>query len=488
MSDSARTAAEEPNPDTVGPMNALANTARTLRCAVLLGLLGVGVVAQDWVPRKMLPRSMGPDTRLRVVEEGEFDTRLEAKLDGRRLEVSVPLKPLVTASKVEGGFLLAGLSPSGEGQIVAVETQGDELVQLPPVLTTGSAVPFAVGMGSGLIVVWLADGRIVAAEQAGLGDLPAWSTFQLVGSRPVHRGMFAERAAIQVVDRVRIRVSAGPGSALITFVQESEIWAEEGMPAVHRVPMLEVRSPVRVGQRNEFRARVHGPILLEEEGSDHRDPLPDAAPDARWLAFPAGLSDSLRADRRYRLIASGEQSAWFFPVMVRGTAWASEGAQIGAIRTHESGVRLESGSCTLHSRITLSEPPDQELSTVCLLSRSSAPLPTVVVREGRTWLVPEAVATLTQATKPQAKSYALATMVPLSRELMAAGTWMHVQIVARNAQGVVLGATEVRSVPVLPDVGSLWAEHEQRRRESADRLWAQHSVANVQQFWEQLIQ
>lgn len=460
--------------------------------AVLMAVAcGAVLPAQDWVPRQMSPSQHGPGVRLEPQVEASGSLSLAVRIEGQRQVLPVPFGVLTKSCKVDGGYLLAGISPSGSGLVVALERRGDQLALLPQSLSLESAVPFSLGMGSGLLVVWLADGRILAAEPADLWDFPSWNSFELVGHAAVKPNSFAEFASVQVPAKDRIRVQVNPRARHREFrLGTSGVWGEEGVAEPRHVGRLEVRVPVVIGGSNALRTNLAGPLFLSEEGVPAQQPLAQDAVQGQWVDWPSGVSDLLRADRRYRLLGAGIDGRWFYPVKLAGSAWATPGLRLSELRVHEHGVRIESGSATFHANLDVMDKAaaralGTRLVTVCSLAETPGATPDLVERGGRVWLVPTAIATLSQPVDPDlaGRSHALAMPVPLTRGRSAAGSWLHVQFLVRSATGDVVGATAVRSVPILPDAGTLWAPFEAARHDRSSLLWLERRIVDVEQYW-----
>lgn len=124
---------------------------------------------------------------------------------------------------------------------------------------------------------------------------------------------------------------------------------------------------------------------------------------------------------------------------------------------------------------------------VALLTVSTNAAPTLAVRGNRTWLVPTRVLRVEKPLRADRRAYALSVPVPLPEGQPSTRTWVHAQLVATGPDGAILGATGVRSVPILANQSDSTVAQEQAARNSASAYWATHEVQDVQAFWQSTI-
>lgn len=334
------------------------------------------------------------------------------------------------------------------------------------------------------MALWLHDGRLFVSPWEDLAALPRFEDFELAGTQ----AYVDPTAGLTVLPNGKLSLGVGMGQRTTLQRTASGTWERVQPESSNRTSGFSVQQPARVGAPIELRGANSRYAVLEEQASGWSLPvLLEPTPLGTMVLSPE-VTRSLRADCRYRLHAVNQASSWFHPAAIRGAAWSNSGVELGELLVAEGFVTQERGAPTFHTSVhTPLGFAATKLLTVCLLTISHDPVPPVVERNGHTWLQPMRIATREQECQPRQRQHALAASVPIQRTEGAIGSWLHVQFALLDQDHRLLGATGVRSVPVLPDSGRFRPDQEERLRAWADRFWEQQRVEPIQSYWEALV-
>ncbi|MBX3465155.1 MAG: hypothetical protein KF830_18465 [Planctomycetes bacterium] len=384
-------------------------------------------------------------------------------------------------------ILVAGVRPDGGFEYRSVTFAGDAWTAAAQGAATFPAYVAQMSCAHGRLAVLLGDGSILTAPCLDAEDLPTEEEFERVGAASAGVRQHLQLSAVSVTAFDRIEVFQHPGHRPAFVRQASGEWKYD-LERQEGLDVLEVETPARLPGRVRFRSTLAGPVVLAAEGTSWSVPVADGPTADGWGVLPADVSAALRAERRYRLQAQGRTGAWFHPAVITGEAWCVAGARLQECRVLESGVRAERGGVAF--RTTLELEPGSAIGSVrkvAFVAVSGASAPPVVERGGRTWLVPERALQVDRVLAAGRTAFALAVPVPLPAAGAAEGQWVHVQLVVRSAAGTLLGATGVRSVPILRDEGTHTAAQEAAGRRAAADSWSAHGIAAVGPFWEEVV-
>jgi len=438
-------------------------------------------------PKEMLPERAQAQTWLTAKRLAQAGSELQVRRGDLVASLVVPYETITSAAALGADLIVAGVLPGGSGEYRSIaRTQAGWTLA-----TVGVAIPdtypIRVSCTDGLLAMLLADGRVMAATCDGALDLPAWAEFELVGHVNSDLVRMRSLAGFTVLDANRIEVYANPASRRCFERSQSGQWEFVTHPLPVRAA-VRIEEPARIGASIRYHCTASGPIFFEEEGgalpglmiADH------ASPGTGYL--PPELTQTLRADRRYRIRASGAVGAWFHPEAITGSVRHVAALGLQECRIWESGVRAERGAVPF--RTTLEVKPGftaDRVRKLAFLAETAEPSPPVVERNGNTWLVPERALLAEKALPAGRKAHVLAVSVPLPADRQTTERWLHFQFVVLATDGAVLGATGVRSVPIMPDRGDRTAAQEEAGRAAATAYWAANQVTAMHELWEQVV-
>lgn len=442
---------------------------------------GAGKVAQ------MLPTDLGPRLAVKAERAPGLGSTLHIRASGVAASVTLPYDPVTAAARIDDDILVAGVLPDGSCEYRSVTRTNGEWAVGGSGVAVGMSYVGKLSCKHGTLAMLLGDGSIVAAPCGGSADLPAWSDFESVGRAPFDVGKTMALAGLAVVSEGRIEAYSHPSNRPAFVRQPSGDWLLT-LPSGESGPFLQIEKPARVGGVIRFRANVAGPVFLEEEGVTPSLPVAEEISSTAWTTLPQGISDTLRADRRYRLKSAGREGAWFYPAAIAGSAWSTDALRLEECRVWEGGVRIERGSVPFRTTIEIGpEFGSDRIRKVAFVAISAQSTPPLAERGGHTWLVPDRALMAEKILGPGRKIYALSVSVPLPEDPQFVHRWVHVQLLVVNADGSVLGATGVRSVVIEPNTGSYSLAQEQAGRGSAAAYWSANEIPNIAQSWEQIV-
>ena len=442
---------------------------------------GVGTAAP------MLPTELGPRLAVKAERTPGLGSTLHIRASGVAATVTLAYDPVTAATRIDDDILVAGVLPDGSCEYCSVTRTNGEWAVGGSGVAVGMSYVGKLSCKHGTLAMLLGDGSIVAAPCGGSADLPAWSDFEYVGRAPFDVGKTMALAGLAVVSEGRIEAYSHPSNRPAFVRQPSGDWLLT-LPSGESGPFLQIENPARVGGVMRFRANVAGPVFLEDEGVTPSLPVAEETSSTSWIPLPQGVSDTLRADRRYRLKSATSEGAWFHPAAIAGSAWSTDGVRLEECRVWEGGVRLERGSVPFRTSLEITPPfRADSIRKVAFVAITSQSAPLVAVRSGRTWLVPERVLMDEKRLDAARTAYALSVAVPLPADRQFVGKWVHVQLAVLAADGTVLGATGVRSVVIEPDTGSYTPAQEQAGRGSAAGYWSDHEIPDAAARWEQIV-
>lgn len=457
--------------------------------ALLVGALPLKAqeTGRTAVERQMRPIALGHGLFVRAASLTEG--RSELRISDREVASTVELPYIVitAAARMQDSLLVAGVFPDGCLDYRAiVRREGTWIASANGVPTHVSPVA-KMSCNQGRVAMLLRDGLVVTAPCSEVEDLPTWGEFEYVGRASESLRKVADLAYLEVAGADRIHVYQHPAFVSAFVRQPSGAWRYE-RDTQPPTESLVVQKPARIGGSIVFHSTSAGPIFLEEEAAEPALLVAQEHTSGQ-RQLPEPLSQSLRADKRYRLRTNSVTGAWFHPAAIAGTAWHSEGVGFQEIRILESGVRTERGATAFRTTLEFAERPvPSHVFKVALLAVSTNAAPTVVVRGNRTWLVPDRALSVEKPLRGDRRTYALSVAVPLPEIQPSTQTWVHAQLVAIGPDGDTLGATGIRSVAILPNLGDSTVAHEQAARMSASAYWAAHGIQGVQAFWERMIE
>lgn len=461
----------------------MAIQAARLPACLSLFLLALPLLAQGREPRDMVSW-----TRIQVVREQGGGPQLQIR--GSRgtptLAIPIPLHALTIAVDVEGGYLVGGTTANGEGKVLAVHATEGRLTLGEATLTLPT-YPEALDLKHGRMALWLADGALLAADCAGLEAFPQLEQFERVGAHLTKMG--SKGIGVGADERIYVGFHMGK---MIFRRNNSGTWERdrerESPDPAKAAARIETQLPARIGSTILVRGAATSFAVLEEEGASVNLPVVLEPAAQGLVGLPAEVSRSLRADRKYRFRTATQQGDWFYPAAIHGAAWVENGMTLGEIHTSASFVTQEWGVAGLAA--TLGTSPGvtaTRIHTVCLVAITQTSEAPIVDRGGRVWLQPTKISLCAQDCDRRITSYALVSSVPIERSAEAVGSWIHAQFAVLDQDHRLLGATGIRSLPVIADSGRITNAQEARSRSMAELFWSNHSVANVAEFWEALV-
>lgn len=442
---------------------------------------GAGTVG----PSQMLSRLLPGKRHVMAKRSAEGGSELRIRDDSHLATVPVPYSPVTAVAVIGEDLLVAGVLPSGDSEYRLVQHAGGEWELSPTARVIPGSYPLQMSWKDGLLAMLLSDGRVIAAPCSG--GVPDWGAFDLIGTAPSGVVRMGPLAGFNVLDATSIEVYAHPSHRPRFELQPSGEWQfDRNVPKSRK--LLEVAKPARIGGEILYSSTSSGPIFLEEEGLGAVFTVSEEQPPSGRGAFPVGMSQMMRADRRYRLRANDVTGPWFYPAAITGRAWYAAGVTLEEVRVFEAGVRRECGAVSFRMTLdVLTTPAMATVFHVALLTISADAAPPVTHQNDRTWLVPAQALMVEKPLIAGRKSHALTASVPVPAAPEDPEKWIHIQFVVLAANGDKLGATGVRSVPIVANRGDGLAASEQERRAHATTQWATHGVGDVGAFLEQLI-
>lgn len=440
-------------------------------------------------PRPPLPRQLLNGVHVAVEWSPDGASVLRLRDGATRQDLPLASLRVTAVTAVADALLVGGVGADGLGTLCVVERVAGDWS------AAGWAVPmpfFPVSLAHrfGWLGALLADGRVVAAPWLGREEPLDASDFELVGMAGAGTMDMVGLAAVAIEAEDRIDLFVHPAARTRFQRSASGEWQRMGGPEAVR-PALRIAGLPRMGNPIVVHlSAVEGPLFLEDEsGISTLIPSP-ASPSglATTAVLPAEWTATLSADQRYRVRSAQAASSWFHPASITGSSWSASGVELQECRVFEAGVRVERGRIPFRTSVTIAPGnPVERLTMVALVAISSSPAPDIEQRGTRTWLRAQRIATVDAPLLPGSRTRVLVVPVPLLRQPGVSGSWVHGQIAVLDPEGRLLGATGVRSVPVLPDRGAQLSEYELRQRAFAEGFWAQHGVGDAQAFREAFV-